>query len=108
MWKILFLWHIFWKYPHREWTEYYLHLNNIKSNIGETLKIRTRTPIDERRNFKGPLLKTSETVVHIKVDNQEFEIPFESIDRARLVLELKVEKIKYEQRNTIRCRCSIQ
>ena len=55
--------------------------------IGETLKIRTRTPIDERRNFKGPLLKTSETVVHIKVDNQEFEIPFESIDRARLVLD---------------------
>ena len=55
--------------------------------IGDALKIRTRTPIDERRNFKGRLIKTSETVVTIEVDNQEFEIPFESIDRARLVLD---------------------
>ena len=55
--------------------------------IGESIKIRTRTPIDERRNFKGKLIKTSETVVHLEVDNQEFEIPFESIDRARLVLD---------------------
>ena len=55
--------------------------------IGDTLKIRTRTPIDERRNFKGTLIKISETVVTIEVDKQEFEIPFESIDRARLVLD---------------------
>ena len=55
--------------------------------IGETMKIRTRTPINERRNFKGSLLKTTELVVHLQVDNQEFEIPFESIDRARLVLD---------------------
>jgi len=55
--------------------------------LGEILKIRTRTPIDERRNFKGTLLKTNDTIVTLKVDNQEFEIPFESIDRARLVLD---------------------
>ena len=55
--------------------------------IGDSMKIRTRTPIDERRNFKGTLVKTTETVVHIKVDNEEFEIPFESIDRARIVLD---------------------
>ena len=55
--------------------------------LGTSMKIRTRTPIDERRNFKGTLIKTTESVVTIKVDNQEFEIPFESIDRARLVLD---------------------
>lgn len=55
--------------------------------IGDTLKIRTRTPIDERRNFKGSLVKTSDTIVTINVDSQEYEIPFESIDRARLVLD---------------------
>jgi len=55
--------------------------------IGDSMKIRTRTPIDERRNFKGTLLKTTESIVHLKVDNEEFEIPFESIDRARLVLD---------------------
>ncbi len=55
--------------------------------IGDTLKIRTRTPIEERRNFKGSLISISETVVTIKVDNQEYDIPFDSIDRARLVLD---------------------
>lgn len=55
--------------------------------IGESMKIRTRTPINERRNFKGSLIKTTDSVVHLQVDNQEFEIPFESIDRARLVLD---------------------
>ena len=55
--------------------------------IGELIKIRTRTPIEERRNFKGSLIKADENTVVIKVDNTEFEIPFESIDRARLVLD---------------------
>ena len=55
--------------------------------LGKSLKIRTRTRIDDRRNFKGSLLSASESVVTIKVDNQEFEIPYESIDRARLVLD---------------------
>lgn len=55
--------------------------------IGETLKIRTRTPINERRNFKGSLIKTSDTVVTVEIDSQEFEIPFDAIDRARLVLD---------------------
>lgn len=55
--------------------------------IGELIKIRTRSPIEERRNFKGSLIKADENTVVIKVDNTEFEIPFESIDRARLVLD---------------------
>jgi ribosome maturation factor RimP len=55
--------------------------------IGDSLKIRTRTPIEDRRNFKGSLVSANEDFVTIKVDNTEFEIPFESIDRARLVLD---------------------
>jgi ribosome maturation factor RimP len=55
--------------------------------IGKLIKIRTRTPIEERRNFKGSLIKADENMVVVKVDNTEFEIPFESIDRARLVLD---------------------
>ena len=55
--------------------------------LGTSMKIRTRTPINDRRNFKGSLIKTTDSMVHIKIDNEEFEIPFESIDRARLVLD---------------------
>ncbi len=58
-----------------------------KDYIGEKLKIRTRTPIGDRRNFKGLLENVSETEVKIDVDNQEFNIPFDSIDRARLILD---------------------
>lgn len=55
--------------------------------IGDTIKIRTRAPIEERRNFKGSLIKTSDTTVTLKIDSKEFDIPFETIDRARLVLD---------------------
>lgn len=52
--------------------------------IGETIKIRTRIPLDNRRNFRGTILECSEDSVTIKVDNDLFNIPFDSIDRARL------------------------
>ncbi len=55
--------------------------------IGDIVKIRTRTPIKERRNFKGVLKKVDESTVTLNIDNQEFSIPFETIDRARLVLD---------------------
>ncbi len=55
--------------------------------IGDNIKIRTRTRIDDRRNFKGTLVSASESVVTVKVDNEEFAIPYESIDRARLILD---------------------
>ncbi len=55
--------------------------------IGESLKIRTRTRIEERRNFKGSLLKAGDSDVTIKVDNQDFTIPYDIIDRARLILD---------------------
>ena len=55
--------------------------------IGDKIKIRTRTQINERRNFKGSLVSASDSVVTVKVDNEEFVIPYESIDRARLILD---------------------
>ena len=55
--------------------------------IGEKAKIRTRTPLDGRRNFLGKLQEVTESHVLIHVDNQDFEIPFEIIDRTRLVLD---------------------
>lgn len=58
-----------------------------KNYIGDTIKVRTRTPIEERRNFKGQLKEINQNSITLEVDNQEFEIPFETIDRARLVLD---------------------
>jgi ribosome maturation factor RimP len=54
--------------------------------IGEGLKVRTRMPIDGRRNFRGSLESVNDTHVTVQVDNESFEIPFDVIDRARLVM----------------------
>ncbi|MCK5809505.1 MAG: ribosome maturation factor RimP [Cocleimonas sp.] len=55
--------------------------------LGQPAKIRTRTPVEERRNFRGSLEKATETHISILVDKQLYEIPFDVIDRTRLVLE---------------------
>ncbi|MCK5917610.1 MAG: ribosome maturation factor RimP [Cocleimonas sp.] len=55
--------------------------------LGQQAKIRTRTPVDERRNFRGRLEKVTETHISILVDKQLYEIPFDVVDRTRLVLE---------------------
>lgn len=57
-----------------------------KAYLGETLKVRTRTPIEGRRNFRGTMKSVTNTHVSVVVDNETFEIPFDVIDRARLVM----------------------
>jgi len=55
--------------------------------LGQQAKIRTRTPVNERRNFRGSLEKITDTHISILVDKQHYEIPFDVVDRTRLVLE---------------------
>jgi len=54
--------------------------------VGDAVKVRTRSPIEGRRNFKGVIEAVSDTGVSVKVDNETFVIPFNVVDRARLVL----------------------
>ena len=54
--------------------------------IGDQLKVRTRAPIEGRRNFRGSLEAVTDTHVSVLVDNETFEIPFDVVDRARLVM----------------------
>ena len=57
-----------------------------KNYIGEAVKVRTRSPIEGRRNFKGVIESVDENEVNVTVDNETFVIPFNVVDRARLVL----------------------
>ena len=54
--------------------------------VGEDVKVRTRSPIEGRRNFKGVIEAVGDADVSVKVDNETFVIPFNVVDRARLVL----------------------
>ena len=54
--------------------------------VGEQVKVRTRSPIEGRRNFRGVIESIGDAEVNVKVDNDTFVIPFNVVDRARLVL----------------------
>ena len=60
-------------------------LEDFKKFKGENIKIKTRTPIMNQRNFKGEVLDVKGLVIMIKTPEQEeVNIDFDNIDRARL------------------------
>lgn len=56
-----------------------------ESALGEIVSIRLRIPQDNRRNFKGQVLKVDDGMLTVKVDNQEFELAIDNIEKANLV-----------------------
>lgn len=56
--------------------------------VGQTVQVRARTPILGRRKFKGELVQVEEDQILVEVDGEVYEIPFSSIDKAHLVVEL--------------------
>jgi len=60
-------------------------IEDFKKFKGENVKIKTRTPIMNQRNFKGEVLGVKGLVIMIKTPEQEeVNIDFDNIDRARL------------------------
>ena len=60
-------------------------IEDFKKFKGENIKIKTRTPIMNQRNFKGKVLDVKGLVIMIKTPEQEeVNIDFDNIDRARL------------------------
>jgi len=53
--------------------------------IGQRVHIKTRQPIDGRKNYRGVLRGIDEGVVTVLCDSEEFHIPLEEISIARLV-----------------------
>ncbi len=62
-------------------------LEQYQQYLGQLAKIRTRIPVNERRNFRGHLEKVTDTHVSILVDKEIYDIPFDLIDRTRLIME---------------------
>ena len=60
-------------------------IEDFKKFKGENIKIKTRTPIMNQRNFKGEVWDVKGLVIMIKTPEQEeVNIDFDNIDRARL------------------------
>jgi ribosome maturation factor RimP len=59
---------------------------------GEQLKVRTRLPVEKRRNFVGQLQTVNADHIVMLVEGNTYNVPFDVIDRARLVFNMKSQR----------------
>jgi len=55
------------------------------ANVGEQVDVRLAFPFDGRRRFEGRLAGVEENEVVVEVDDHEFVLPLDQIQRTRLV-----------------------
>ncbi len=60
--------------------------------LGKQIKVRTRLPVEKRRNFVGKLLAADDDNISMQVEGNTYEIPYDVIDRARLVLDIRPQR----------------
>nr|WP_232108849.1 ribosome maturation factor RimP [Pseudomonas mosselii] len=60
-------------------------LEQFAAHAGEQVKIKLRTPFEGRRNFQGLLRGVEEQDVVVQVDQHEFLLPIDSIDKANII-----------------------
>lgn len=53
---------------------------------GHVARIETKRPIDGRKRFRGTLVEATERSVRMGVDDGVVELPFEAIEKAKLVI----------------------
>ena len=56
--------------------------------VGETVRVKTREPIDGRRNFTGRLAVAGPESIEIDLDDGRAEIPLDRVHRSNLVPQL--------------------
>ena len=60
-------------------------LTQFASHAGEQVKIKLRSPFEGRRNFQGLLRGVEEEDVVVQVDDHEFLLPIDLIDKANII-----------------------
>ena len=60
-------------------------LEQFAAHAGEQVKIKLRSPFEGRRNFQGLLRGVEEQDVVVQVDDHEFLLPVDLIDKANII-----------------------
>ncbi len=60
-------------------------LEQYAASVGEQVKIKLRSPFEGRRNFQGLLRGVEEQDVVVLVDDHEYLLPVDMIDKANIV-----------------------
>jgi len=59
---------------------------------GSTVKVNLFKPVAKRRKITGRILKVEDDIIHLQEGGQVYEIPFQTISKARLVPDFLVKK----------------
>lgn len=65
------------------------HLKDYKRFVGRKVAVKTKQPIEGRRNYRGRLIQVEDKQVIVDVDGLKYDVPFENILKAHLVYEGK-------------------
>ena len=60
-------------------------LEQVAAHAGEQVKVKLRSPFEGRRNFQGLLRGVEDQDVVVQVDEHEYLLPIEMIDKANVV-----------------------
>lgn len=60
-------------------------LEQFRRYIGEEVAVRLRIPFEGRRKFAGLLTAVEADDIVVRIDDEEYLLPFESIERANIV-----------------------
>jgi ribosome maturation factor RimP len=60
-------------------------LEHYSAYIGEQVKIRLRIPFEGRKNFSGQMTGIESEDIVVAVDNEEYLLPYDLIDKANIV-----------------------
>lgn len=60
-------------------------LSQYQHSIGETIALRLRLPFEGRRKFTGVLTAVENDEIVLHIDDEEYLLPFELIDKANVV-----------------------
>lgn len=52
--------------------------------VGEWLEVKLRAPFEGRKNFNGTLVGIEDQDVVVRIDDDEYVLPFDSIDKAKV------------------------
>lgn len=64
-------------------------ITHYQKQIGNRLKVRTYTPIQNQRNFVGVLLRVEGNDIYLLVGAEERMLPFSDIEKANIVADIR-------------------
>ncbi len=60
-------------------------LQQFAAFVGEQVKIRLRSPVEERRNFQGLIRSVEDQDVVVQMDEYEYLLPIDLIEKANIL-----------------------